>query len=176
MKKVKFAALIVLGALVLALGACAAETTENNPPPAPSAGQPLYVDVTTGDVDWANIQIIIDGRKGLSANLHTPAGEDFPTHVPLVSVANALGADVSIAYSYPPQVTLEGLRGNIGFTVGTNEFSVGNQTVNLRHSSLLLDNDIYVPIPFFRDVFGMGQAMWMAGIVYLDTEATDDMR
>jgi len=174
MRKIKLAVSIVLGTLALALSACSAESTQDNQGPA-TGNEPLYVDVTTGDVDWANVQIIIDGRRGVAANLHTHADADFPTHVPLVPVANALGVTVSTAYSYPPHVTLEGLQGTIGFTVGTNTFTVGNQTVTLWHQSLLVDNEIYVPILFFRDVFGMGQAMWMGGIVYIDAEAFDDM-
>jgi len=175
MKKIKL--VFLLTAAVLILSACSGtETTQDSSQTnQPSSNAPLYIDVTTGDVDWAQVQIIIDGQRGVSARLHTPDGEDFPTHVPLIPVANALGVALNIEDSHPPSVTLNGLNGAISFTVGSNSFSVGNQTVSLWHQSLLVDNEIYVPIIFFRDVFGMGQAMWMGGIVYLDVEAFDDM-
>ena len=172
-RKTKLAIWFILAAALLMLSACNGTSSQNNPQSAPPAA--LYVDVTTGDVDWAQVQIIIDGRMGIAANLYTADGEDFPTHIPLIPVANALGVTVDVAYSDPPQVTLEGRNGEIGFTVGSNNFGMGNQTVSLWHPSLLIGDEIYVPILFFRDVFGMGQAMWMGGIVNIDTEVFDDM-
>jgi len=175
MKKIKLAALLILATVALTLSACArTETTQE--PNQPTNNGLLYVDVTTGDVDWAGIHIIIDGRKGIVADLHTAEGEDFPTHVPLIPVTRALGIEVHMEYSDPMGAALEGLLGPISFTIGSPRFMVSNRTVDLWHPPILVNGEIYVPIPFFRDVYGMGQAMWMGGIVYIDAEAFDDMR
>ena len=135
-----------------------------------------YVDIDFNEeVDWSLFPIIIDGQRGVTANWHTAEGEDFPTHIPLIPVAAALGAIVDAAYTFPPEVTMQGLLGQITFTVGSYDFYVNGNEVELWQPSLLVDGDIYVPIAFFRDIYGMGQAMWMGGHVYLDTEASNDM-
>jgi len=127
------------------------------------------------EIDWSLYPIIIDQRIGVTANWHTVDGEDFPTHIPLLPVADALEVEVVLDDSDPQTVTLEGLRGVITFTVGSNDFNVDGESIELWQPSLLLGSEIYVPISFFRDVYGMGGAAWMSGHVYLDTHATGDM-
>jgi len=158
---------ILIFAAVFALAACGRESEQGD-------STPPYVDAN-GEIDWSLFPIIIDGQRGVAADWHTAEGEDFPTHIPLLPVAAALGVTVDIAYSFPPEVNMEGRNGQINFTVGMYEFSVAGHLIELWQPSLLIDGDIYVPIPFFRDVFGMGAARWMGGHVHLDTE-TDDMQ
>jgi len=158
MKKIKTLLAMALVIALLALNACSSE--EANEP---------------AEIDWSRHSIIIDGEIGVEANLHTAFGSDFPTHVPLAPVAAALGAVIDINDTNPPTVTMEGLNGTIRFTVGSYLFDVAGSTVELWQPSLFVGNDIYVPIPFFRAVYGMGQAMWMSGHVHIDTEADDMM-
>jgi len=164
MKRNKIAVIFVLAILMLVLAACgSAEDT----PTASNQSSGSH-----GEVDWSIHPIIIDNEIGVAANWHTAAGSDFPTHIPLLPVAYALGTAVTINDS---SVTLEGRNGTITFTVGAVHFNVDGRNVELWQPSLLVDGEIYVPIPFFRDVFGMGSAMWMSGHVHLDTYATGDM-
>ncbi|MCL2360220.1 MAG: copper amine oxidase N-terminal domain-containing protein [Defluviitaleaceae bacterium] len=171
MKKRNLHVLLALVA-ILALAACGGSSESGGG----QADTPLYVDAgQDSDIDWSLFPIIIDGQRGVAADWYTAPGEDFPTHIPLAPVAAALGVVLDIADSFPPEVSMEGRQGPITFTVGTYIFNIGSQRVDLWQPSLLVDGEIYVPIPFFRDVFGMGQAMWMGGHVHLNTEAMDDM-
>jgi len=167
MKKKTLTSLLLLVALI-AIVACGNSSDSADERTLP------YVDANQdGDIDWSLFPIIIDGHRGVAANWHTAEGEDFPTHVPLLPVAAALGVTVDIAESFPPEVTMNGLLGSINFTVGTYYFSVDGNLVELWQPSLLIDGEIYVPIPFFRDVYGMGRAAWMSGHVHLDMEPDD---
>jgi len=168
MKKITLLLLLIVLALVVA--ACGSADED-----APSASEPLYEDAGDGDMDWSQFPIIIDGQRGVRANWFTAPGQDFPTHIPLIPVAAALDTTVHIEDSDPQGVRLNGLNGSITFHVGSNDFNVAGQNVELWQPSILVDGEIYVPIAFFRDVFGMGQAAWMSGHVHIDTEASDMM-
>jgi hypothetical protein len=129
--------------------------------------------------EWALYPIIIDGAIGIAADLHTMEDSEFPTHVPLTPVMEALGflGTMVIADSDPQIVTLEGIDREISFTVGSEEFIVDGETVTLfnYHTAVAVEDEIYVPILFFRDVFGMGSAFWTCGHVHIYTESFDDM-
>ena len=130
------------------------------------------------DIDWSLYPIIINNAVGVEADLYTMEGSDFPTHVPLFPVAFALGVDeIETQDTDPPVIELDGLKGGISFVVGSEEFSVGGETVTLLdlHASMAIRGEIYVPISFFRDVFGMGSALWMSGHVHIDAFAAEDM-
>ncbi|MCL2528060.1 MAG: copper amine oxidase N-terminal domain-containing protein [Defluviitaleaceae bacterium] len=183
MKKFKVFFIMALLAMALGLGACGradADAPNNEPPPyeaedVPENEQPDYQPDGTGGIDWSLYPIIIDGERGVAANWHTASGEDFPTHIPFIPVAEALGAVFSIEYSDPQVVTVEGLNGTIVFTVGSYDFDVEGNAIELWQPSLLVDGNIYVPIAFFRNIYGMGNAAWMGGHVHLDTHGADDM-
>jgi len=169
MKKKMIFAIATLCAALFVLAACNNDTTSDN-----GQGDPPYVDAGQDAViDWSLFPIIIDGQRGVAANWFTAEGEDFPTHIPLVPVAVALGVTVNVDDAFPPQVAMQGLRGAISFTVGSYSFDVADSTIDLWQPSLLVDGDIYVPIAFFRDVYGMGTAAWMGGHVHLNTVADD---
>ncbi|MCL2571664.1 MAG: copper amine oxidase N-terminal domain-containing protein [Defluviitaleaceae bacterium] len=167
----KFSLLLLLVVLAFVVAACGSDdagATNAN-------GEPMYEDVSGEDVDWSQFPIIINGQRGVRANWFTAPGQGFPTHIPLIPVAAALDATVHIEDSDPQGVRLNGLNGSITFHVGSNDFNVAGQNVELWQPSILVDGEIYVPIAFFRDVFGMGQAAWISGHVHIDTEASDMM-
>ena len=151
MKFRKFA--LMLGALALGLVACNDTDEEYSP--------------LTGQT------VIIDGTTTLSVDLHTPAGESFPTHLPLVPVVDALGSSVEWNEA-TGNVSLMGRSGPISFTVGSGMYTVGGQVVNMP-TSIIINDEVYVPIRFFRDAFGMGSSVWMSGHVHIDTHGMDDM-
>jgi len=169
MKKSKLALLLILSAAVLGLSACGESETTNDAPPVVEQEQPA-LDHDPGEIDWSRYPIIINGERGVAADWHTAPGEDFPTHIPLMPVAEALGVQVNVDDS---TVTMEGINGTITFTVGSFDFDVAGNTVELGHSSLLVGNNIYVPITFFRAVYGMGQSAWIGGHVFIDEQASD---
>ena len=96
-------------------------------------------------------------------------GEDpaFPTYVPLMHILAALDASV---YVQRPVVTVEGLLGTITFEIGSYDFDVDGTTITLPFNSFEVDGTIYVPIPFFREVFGMNNAYVMDGTVFINND------
>jgi len=105
-------------------------------------------------------------------------GEDdglgWPTHIPLIPVAEALGSEVNWNTN-TRRVTLEGLNGEISFIVGSNDFEVDGETFTMNQSSEEIDGELYVPILFFRNIFGAGSAIFSGGIVEINTEDAGDM-
>ena len=185
MKKRNLALALVIAAMLLGFSGCNSETEPQQDEP-PYTGTdnghitpeilPDYIDEIE-EIDWSLFPIIIDGAIGVAADWHTAEGEYFPTHIPLIPVVEALGTLETLAIygSYPQVVTLQGLNGAIVFTVGSYEFTIDGNTIELWQPSLLVGGEIYVPIAFFRDAFGMGNAMWMGGHVHLDTHGAGDM-
>ena len=170
--KVSLAALVVVSLLSLSACVGTGAATPDTSGPLPAQYQPQIQPAP--EIDWSLYPIIVDG-VGVAADLHTAQGEDFPTHLPLLPVAAILGSEVSWNPN-SQEFTLDGLKGTVTFAVGSTNFEVaGETTVSLPHPSTLIDGEVYVPIQFFRDVFGMGEALWMSGHVYIETYAFDDM-
>ena len=159
---------LLMFVLLLVLTACFAENEE----------EPIYnenennVNNEEQEIDWSRYPIVING-EGITNAVQT-IGEDaiWPTHVPIVAVAEKLGEEVTVDGT-TNEVTLNGLNGAISFTVGSSDFSVDGQTVTLPDSSVEVDGIIYVPIRFFRDVFGAPSAFVDGGHVYINTLAAE---
>jgi len=137
---------------------------------------PEMIDLPDGwsydDVD-PHYCIVVDGEGlvGPMAIFLDP-DVDFQTHVELNPVAEFLGSEVHWDQE-TGDVTLEGKNGSISFVVGSNAFTVDGQTVTLNHDSVDFYGTVYVPVLFFRDVFGMGSAYSFEGHIYINTEADD---
>ena len=101
-------------------------------------------------------------------------GDDaiFPTHVSLMAVDSALGMDVFWNLQ-TDEASFTGLNGFVMFVVGSADFIVEGETITLDQESLRIDDEIYVPIQFFRDVFGAGSAYFSGGHVFIHTEGGD---
>jgi len=117
--------------------------------------------------------VVIDG-EGLVGALVIFWEEDaiFPTHVELVPVAEHLGTEVNWNQD-TNIVTLEGLNGSISFTPGSYDFTVNGETVTLYSQSVDFYGSVYVPILFFRDVFGMPAAYSLEGRIYISSTESD---
>jgi len=124
-------------------------------------------------MDWYCIVIDGEGLVGPLAIFNDP-NMYHQTHVELRAVAEFLGSEV-YWNADSSEVTMEGRIGAISFTVGSNEFTVDGQIVTLYHEAIDFYGTLYVPVLFFRDVFGMGAAYSFEGRVYINTEA-DDMQ
>ncbi|MCL2572785.1 MAG: copper amine oxidase N-terminal domain-containing protein [Defluviitaleaceae bacterium] len=117
--------------------------------------------------------IVVDG-EGLVGPLALFMDEemDFQTHVELMPVAEHLGAYVNWDQD-TNIVTLEGRIGSISFEVGSYEFIVDGETVALYHSSVDFYGTVFVPVLFFRDVFGMPAAYAFEGRIYISSTESD---
>jgi len=180
MKKFKVLSLVFILAM-LGLSACSDEETAGDsndsnyerPVTLPDTIDPE--DEEDWYIDWTNYDIIVNGVGVTNANHRIFDDGYFPTHIPLMPVVVALGFDGVIYDGNPKAVSLEGINGAISFVVGSYDFTLNDEVITLFHPSVEYNGDIYVPIPFFRAVFGAGNAGWMGGYTYIDTHAVDDM-
>jgi len=117
--------------------------------------------------------IVVEGEGLVGAHVIF-VGEDaiFPTHLELAPVAEALGAAVEWNRD-TNMVTLEGLNGGISFVAGSYDFTVDGETVTLLQPSVNFYGTIYVPILFFRDVFGMASAYSQEGRFFISRVESD---
>ena len=134
---------------------------------------PPVGDLEDIDTDWSLYAVIVDGVGIPGASLET-VGEDeiFPTHVSLMAVDSALGMDVFWDMQ-TDEASLMGHNGFVTFVVGSADFVVDGEPITLEHESLRIGDEIYVPIQFFRDVFGAGNAYFSGGHVFIHTEGGD---
>ncbi|MCL2828864.1 MAG: copper amine oxidase N-terminal domain-containing protein [Oscillospiraceae bacterium] len=180
-KKISLLLLTLL--LVLSFAACA--DTESVPPPTPEPTptpieEPDYEEdeeedngYELPDIDWGEYAVIVDGVGVPGASLETVGDSIFPTHVSLLAVAErGFGLDVFWNVQ-TDEVFFPGLNGNIHFFGGSADFDVDGETITLNQESLRIGDEIYVPILFFRDVFGAGSAYFSGGIVSINTEGGD---
>ena len=118
-------------------------------------------------LDGADASIIVNGNPVHGAEYMIIGGGYFPTHVPLLAVAWALGTHVYWNQA-DGDIALEGHNGNIIFQAGTGDFAVSGSLITLDQPSVVVDEVVYVPIAFFREVFGMNNAMFYGGRVVID--------
>jgi len=128
------------------------------------------------DSDWSKYAIIItiDGQsRGVpNASVLTIGDSDFPNYVPLRAITEMMG--------FTPQwhtgtrgVTVDSPRGIITMTIGQNYYTLTLAdglalTYLLDDAPILVGGRTYVPLRFFRDVFGFNNAWWAGGNIALD--------
>lgn len=117
------------------------------------------------DSDFVDAPVFVNGAPIFDA--FTLGEPGFPTHVPLMHVLAALEAPVRVEGN---AVTVEGLNGTIVFEIGSNDFAVDGETITLELNSFRIDGTIYVPVPFFRVVFGMNNAYSLGDTVFIDND------
>jgi len=161
-------------------------------PVAPTPTSTAPTEPTTPATDWNNYPIIVNG-EGVAADFAT-IGEDeiFPTHVPLMPVARALGiADGITAIETQPGTIhiADGHNGPIEISVGSDIALVDGNPVTMPAEVLLLDScyrpapaadlvcgeQVYVPLAFWgQNVFGIW-ATFHGGHVTIDDAGGTDM-
>ena len=124
-------------------------------------------------IDVLGYLVVVDG-EGVPGASFEFVGDDaiFPTHVSLMALDSILGMDV-FWNMQTEEVSLMGLNGFATFTVGSADFVVNGETIALDQESVRVGDEIYVPIAFFRDVYGAAGAYFSGGSVFIDTEETD---
>jgi len=128
------------------------------------------------DTTWPETEILdfspvfVNGENVAGAQILRDE-EYWPTHVTLMAVLDVFGTAIAVEDGV---VTMEGLNGEITFAVGSNEFDVDGETVTLDDESLEIHGTLYVPLAFFRDVFGALSASVLSGEVNIDTHQAED--
>jgi len=93
----------------------------------------------------------------------------FPTHVPLRAIAEALGANLNWNAA-TGTISLEGLNGIITFNPGSAAFYVNGTPITLQYAAMIYNDLTFVPISFFRVVFGMNNAYFEGGTVSINND------
>ena len=163
MKKARAAiALLLMVIILIVSAACGSD------PSSAQQDNSAQVDVEHVGVDAVDVfvnGVAVPGAFPMSINLENPYA---PTHVVLMEILNVLGAPVNVADGV---VTVEGLRGTIVFEIGSEDYVVNGEVVTLDNlPSFVVDGTIYVPIRFFRDVFGMNNAYFSGGTVSINND------
>lgn len=183
MKKFKRMLIFLFVGAVLVFGACTSDSPEPEEPYYEEGEQEEegYMPITTlpetiepeyEDHPFTGYDIIVDGVPLANANFRMVGeGEIFPTHVPLDAVAQALGFGPSFWNTEMNEVEIETINGMVYFTLGEELFFIdGAGSVSLTAPAVEYDGIIYVPIAFFREVFGAGTAHFDGGHVFIATE------
>ena len=180
MKKSKVALMIALVVALLGLGVYSNASTDRNNDSSTVDENSEYEQPTTlpdtidSEDDWyhplTGYDVILNGEPVSNAFSIILDDGDFPTHVTLLPILDMLDTGVTVDNGV---VTLDGMNGEVSFIIGEEDFEVAGETITLAHTSVELDGTIYVPIPFFRDIYGMGQSGWMCGHVIIDINADD---
>ena len=118
--------------------------------------------------EW-QYEIIVNGVGLADAYARIVGDEIFPTHVPLIPIAKALGVQVDWDYDNG-EVSLEGLNGNILFAVGSTDFLVEGEAITLLQYTVVADDSVYVPLQFFIEVFGMNNAYFEGGQIFINND------
>ena len=165
MKKILSIGIISL--FTLALVACGSPAYSND------ETTTTQTTTTEPEIDFDNLSDVwVDDQNVPGASLLRDE-DGFPTHVSLLPVLAMFNLAVGMEDGV---VTMTGLgEREITFTIGSNEFDVDGETVELYGESLREYDGIYVPVAFFRTVFGAGSAATMSGELHIGTHAPDDM-
>ncbi|MCL2203648.1 MAG: copper amine oxidase N-terminal domain-containing protein [Defluviitaleaceae bacterium] len=110
--------------------------------------------------------IVVNG-VGLPGETFHAEGTQFPTHVPIRAVAQAIDPDMTVGWS-SGQVTLEGAWGHISFRAGEAEIIANGETITLNQPTVNVNGRVQVPLSFFRYVAGMNNAYSIGGTVFID--------
>ncbi|MCL2386663.1 MAG: copper amine oxidase N-terminal domain-containing protein [Defluviitaleaceae bacterium] len=130
---------------------------------------------TVGEIDWSAYDIIIT-INGLSLgvpNAQAKAVDDseLPNFVPLRAITEMLGF-TPVWNAETKSIKVNSPHGEISLRVGDPYYAIQSPSGVLSTFTLdapvIIDGSTYVPIRFFRDVFGFNNAWWEGGNVSLD--------
>jgi len=139
--------------------------------------------------DWADYEIVVNNRGLYGVSFQTVGESGTPTHVPLRVIAEELGADISIQFAVEEisnecskngvilasegehvsiSLTLYGKNGRIILTDGSESFEVNGEFITIYGlPTVVIDYQLHVPIQFFSNVFGIANAYYSNGHVYI---------
>jgi len=147
------------------------------PTPAPPIDEPIAVPVppieeNLDEEDFIVIEvpdaaITVNGRVIPGTSLEAFDGSNQPTHASLWVLGSALEWDVYWQFD-TGDVSFMGVDGFIHFIVGSKDYKVGDTVIKLAHESVRVDDEVYVPIEFFKEVFGAERVELSNGHLYID--------
>jgi hypothetical protein len=130
------------------------------------------------EIDWSRYQVVVNGRGIPGASFAVVGDSIFPNYVSLRPVTEFLGFELEwdgvnrVITVGNPNPLLPGQ--TITIRVNSNEFySAGPNArgvVTLDAPALIVGENTYVPISFFREVLGFNNAWFEGGIVTIDNE------
>jgi len=126
----------------------------------------------TEDIDWSEYDIIIT-INGLSqgvpnARYATMGESELPNYVPLRAITEMLGFTPEWN-AERREITVGSPRGEITLRIGSPYYSI--EYVSFTYTldpPVIINNMTYVPVLFFREVFGFNNAWWAGGNISLD--------
>ena len=169
--KTKAVLALILVAAMLALSACTPELLPAAPDyPSPGITEETDPYTPEDDFDFPQPSVFVNGELlpgafTMSLDLENPY---FPTHIALMAVLYALDTPVTWREN---QVIVEGPSGTITINQGSYEYIVNGETITLPGlPAVAVHGTVYVPIRFFRDVFGMNNAYFSGGEVHINND------
>ena len=188
----RFALLMIVFMLVFVVAACTNGEPSSNadetagspadesvvePTPAPPVDEPIAEPVPPieEDLDEEDLIVIevpdgditVNGRVIPGTILETFDGSNQPTHASLWVLGSAMEWDVYWQFD-TGDVSFMGVDGFIHFIVGSKDYKVGDTVITLDRESVRVDDEVYVPIEFFKDVFGADRVEFSNGHLYID--------
>ena len=119
------------------------------------------------DLEFYNYGISVNGRM-VDALWQQVDGAFY---VPFRAVVNLLGFGSTVSWDNDTrQITVSNGTDSIAFAAGSNQFTVGNDVVELVSPALILNDRAYVPFNFFSQVFGMNNAYMHAGQIFINND------
>ena len=133
----------------------------------PVEGHPIFdTGYNTAYFDWTRYPVIIEDVGVPGATLYAAGDSIFPNYVSLRAVTEFLGF-VPKWDGELRQVVVPSSRGDISFRIGSSYFALVGPEINegftLDLPAIIVNDKTYVPIRFFRDVFGGFNNVWFEG-------------
>ena len=118
------------------------------------------------EIDWSVYPVIVNNEGVPGARYATVGDNIFPTHVSLRAVTEFLGF-VPEWNAELRAVTVDSPRGTIAIRINSGEYTVNGETYNL-DPAVIIDDYTFVPLAFFRIVFGFNNAYFEGGHVQIN--------
>ena len=118
-------------------------------------------------LDFSQYNIVVNNSGLEDTFLYTLGESDTPTHVPLREVLEALGIR-PLYNTETHQITLEGVEGSISITRDSEDFWVNGDIITIPGlPAIIVDGTAYVPVQFFTEVLGIGNAYYSNGSIFI---------
>ncbi|MCL2353356.1 MAG: copper amine oxidase N-terminal domain-containing protein [Defluviitaleaceae bacterium] len=112
-----------------------------------------------------NYGILVEGRMVDALWRYIDGG----FYVPFRAVVNLLRFGHTIGWD-AGHITVNNGEADIAFSINSKYFVVGGETITLDHPALLINETTYVPLNFFREVFGVNNAYIHEGQVTINND------
>lgn len=114
--------------------------------------------------DWSDFPVILNNQGVAGGDVYDADGGElgWPTHVALRPILEHLGIE-PVWNGDTAQVSFEGFLGEVIITINSAEFMVGGEAISQPSAAIIVNDRTFVPIRFWRDVFGFANAYFEGG-------------